>query len=148
MNFIIKTAVGSTTKEAVMAGFTSDLFLKLAPPFPKLKLLRYDGCEKGHEVHLQMDFLLYKRNWISVITENGVTETEFYFVDEGTLVPAPIKNWKHKHIIRQLGNSVEIEDNVTYSCGNMIIDKLIFLPIFFLFLYRKPIYKNYFHPKI
>lgn len=147
MNFIVKTTVGPSTKETVLAGFTSNLFTSLAPPFPKLTLLRYDGCEKGSEVHLQLDFLFYKKNWISIITENGVTETELYFVDEGSVFPAPIKKWKHRHIIRQLNTTVEIEDNVTYSCRNRVLDILVFLPFYFLFLYRNPIYKNYFKPK-
>lgn len=147
VNFIIKTTVGPTTKESVMADFTNSLFLKLAPPFPKLKLLRYDGCEKGHEVHLQLDFLFYKKNWISIITESGITETELYFIDEGTLVPTPIKTWKHKHIVRQSGDLVEIEDNVTYSCGSWVFDKLVYIPFYILFLYRKPIYRKFFNPK-
>ncbi len=144
MHFIVKTNIGSNTKEAVMAGFTSELFTSLAPPFPKLKLLRYDGCEKGNEVHLELDFFLYKRKWISVITENKFSSSELFFIDEGKLFPFPIKKWKHKHIIRQLGNSVEIEDNVTYSCGFLLLDLIVYLPFYLLFLYRKPIYLKYF----
>ena len=145
MNFSVKTIITNTTKEAVLGGFSSTLFLKIAPPFPKLKLMRYDGCEKGDEVHLQLDFFFYKTNWISVIVESGATETKLYFTDIGTTVPAPIKSWQHRHIIWQKESSVVIEDNVTYGCGNKLMEAILFIPFYLLFLYRKPIYKRYFH---
>ncbi len=147
MNFIIKTIVESTTKEWVIAGFTSTLFLKLAPPFPRLEIVRFDGSEKGNEIHLQMDFIILKQRWVSVIIENGKTDTELYFVDEGTTLPSPLKTWKHRHVIRQINSSVEIEDNVTYSSGNKLIDYLLFPFLYALLFYRKPIYKDYFRSK-
>ncbi len=144
MNFSIRTIIGVGTKEAVLAGFTNTLFLRLAPPFPKLKLLRYDGCDRGNEIHIQLNFFLYKSIWVSIVTENGTTANEFYFIDEGSIFPAPIKSWKHRHTIRQIGVLVEIEDNVTYSCGSKGLDILLYIPFCLLMLYRKPIYKNFF----
>lgn len=32
---------------SVMEGFTEELFLQLNPPFPPVKLKRFDGCNKG-----------------------------------------------------------------------------------------------------
>ena len=144
MNFRVCTTIPAITKESVMNGFTSRLFLRLAPPFPKLTLLRFDGSKKGDEIHLQLDFLLSKTVWVSLITESGTTKDTLYFIDEGKTVPPPIKKWTHKHIVRQLDTSVEIEDNLTYSSGNRLLDLLLFPPIYFLMVYRKPIYRAYF----
>ena len=144
MNFILKTKTKATSKEAVMAKFTSELFILLAPPFPKIKLLRFDGSEKGNEIHIEMDFIFYKKLWISLITEHGSTSNELYFIDEGTTVPAPIKYWKHLHVVRAINSGIEIEDNLTYTSGNKVVDLLLFPFVYGLILYRNPIYKKIF----
>ncbi len=74
MNFILQTKVQNTTKEAVLNGFTKDFFLKLAPPFPRLTLLRFDGSEKGNEIHLELNMFVMKKKWISLVTENGSSD--------------------------------------------------------------------------
>jgi ligand-binding SRPBCC domain-containing protein len=144
MNIRIVTNIGKNKKENVFAGFNRKLFLQLAPPFPKLNLIRFDGCVKGNEVHLETDFILFKQKWISLIVENRTEENEIYFIDEGTTIPFPLKAWQHKHIVRQNGISVEIEDNITYSTKNKVADILLYLPLYLLFLYRKPVYKKFF----
>jgi hypothetical protein len=45
--------------------FDQNLFKALNPPFPPVKLLRFDGSRKGDEVHLQLNFLLFKQVWKS-----------------------------------------------------------------------------------
>ena len=144
MNIRIITNIGTNTKEAVFAGFDRKLFLQLAPPFPKLNLVRFDGCTKENEVHLETDFILFKQKWISLIVENGSSENEIYFIDEGTTLPFPLKTWQHKHIVRQTENTVEIEDNIVFSTKNKVADILIYLPLYLLFAYRKPVYKRFF----
>lgn len=144
MNIRIVTNIGTNSKETVFASFDRKLFLQLAPPFPKLNLVRFDGCTKGNEVHLETDFIVFKQKWVSLIVENGATENEIYFVDEGTTLPFPLKNWRHKHIVHQTGSSVEIEDNITFSTKTKVADILLYLPLYLLFLYRKPVYKRFF----
>ncbi len=144
MNIRIVTNIGTNSKETVFAGFDRKLFLQLAPPFPKLNLIRFDGSIKGNEVHLETNFILFKQKWISLIVENGSSESEVYFVDEGITLPFPLKYWRHRHIVRQVGPSVEIEDNLHFSTKNKMVDILLYLPFYLLFLYRKPVYKKIF----
>ena len=42
----------------VWDNFNVKLFQALNPPFPPVKVLRFDGSEKGSEVHLELNFLL------------------------------------------------------------------------------------------
>jgi ligand-binding SRPBCC domain-containing protein len=144
MNIRIVSNIGTNSKETVFANFDRKLFLQLAPPFPKLNLVRFDGCIKGNQVHLETDFILFKQKWISLIIENVSSENEIYFVDEGTTLPFPLKTWRHKHIVRQIGKQVEIEDNIRFSTKNKVADILLYLPLYLLFLYRKPVYKKFF----
>jgi ligand-binding SRPBCC domain-containing protein len=143
MNFIIRTRIANTTKESVIKAFDRSMFLRLAPPFPKLELLRFDGCETGDEIHLQLGFILYKKKWVSQVTANGSKNNELYFVDEGSTLPPPLHYWKHYHGIHQEGTNVVVEDNVMYQSGNIILDILLYPFFYLLFFYRKPIYKKY-----
>ena len=144
MNIRINTNIGINSKEKVFAGFDRKLFLQLAPPFPKLNLIRFDGCLKGDEVHLESDFIVFKQKWISLIVENNISDSEIYFIDEGRTLPFPLKTWRHKHIVRQIGNTVEIEDNISFDTKNKVADILLYLPLYLLFLYRNPVYKRFF----
>lgn len=143
MNFSVRTKIPNTTKEAVMKGLDRSLFLRLAPPFPKLKLLRFDGSERGNEIHLKLNFIFYKKIWISLVTEHGSNEQEIYFVDEGIALPPPLQFWQHRHFIFQVGPDVELEDNITYRSRNKGLDILLRPFFYFVFAYRKPIYKKY-----
>ena len=143
MNFVIRTIVPDTTKEGVLKAFDRSMFLRLAPPFPKLQVLRFDGCETTNEIHLELNLIFFKNRWTSLVTAHGSKNNELYFIDEGTTLPAPLQFWKHYHGIHQKGTYVVIEDNVTYRSGNKILDVLL-CPFFCLiFIYRKPIYKKY-----
>ena len=145
MNFIISTKIKAKSKEAVMAKFTSELFILLAPPFPKIKLLRFDGSEKGNEIHLEMHVIFFKTEWISLITDHVSKENQIYFIDEGTSIPAPIKYWRHRHVIRNANAILFIDDDLTFTSGNKIVDILLFPFVYGLLFYRKPIYKKYFN---
>jgi ligand-binding SRPBCC domain-containing protein len=133
----------------VWQGFNETLFTKLAPPFPPVKLLRFDGSEQGDEVHLELNFIFFKQKWVSRITENEKTDKEIFFIDEGIALPFFLKYWKHKH---------RIVKAVTMKTGihTLIVDEIEFespfgillYPILFLqFLYRKPIYQKIFSNK-
>ncbi len=145
MKITIKTAVNQPI-EAVWNGFNESLFTKLAPPFPPVKLLRFDGSEEGDEVHLELNFIFFKQTWVSIITENIKTEKEIYFIDKGIKLPFFLNFWQHKH---RIVKAVDMKRGI-YS---LIIDEIEFgspfgillYPILFLqFLYRKPIYKKIF----
>lgn len=145
MKITIKTAVNQPM-EAVWEGFNENLFAKLAPPFPPVKLLRFDGSEQGNEVHLELNFIFFKQTWVSLITENVKTEKEIYFIDKGTKLPFFLTFWQHKH---RIVKAVDMKRGV----HSLIIDEiefespfgaLLYPALFLQFLYRKPIYKKIF----
>ncbi|MBC8110568.1 MAG: hypothetical protein H7Y04_05860, partial [Verrucomicrobia bacterium] len=95
MNFSVKTLVRQDLK-TVAENFGQDLFQKLNPPFPPVKLLRYDGNQKGNEVHMELNFIFFKQVWISLITDEFFGENEIFFIDEGKKLPFFLKSWHHK----------------------------------------------------
>lgn len=143
MKLIVETEVGQDYLK-VKDGFTESLFLKLNPPFPPVKLLRFDGSETGDLVSLELNFLLFKQKWTSKITDHHFNENEFFFIDEGVELPFFLKSWKHKHRLIKKGNHCLIRDEITYESNNSVFTKLLFPVLKGQFLYRKPIYKKVF----
>ena len=128
---------------AVKERFNADLFVSLNPPFPPVKLKRFDGCENGDKVQLQLNFLLFKQDWHSLITESKTDETEFLFVDEGTQLPFMFSYWRHRHIIRRVDETTtEIIDDIEYKAHVKVLDLLLWPALLLQFAYRKPIYKR------
>jgi ligand-binding SRPBCC domain-containing protein len=132
--------------EQVWNGFDESLFSKLAPPFPPVNLLRFDGSEKGNEVHLELNLLITKQLWISLITENEKTESEIYFIDMGIKLPFFLTFWQHKH---RIVKAIDLEKQTQ----SLIIDEiefrspfgfLIYPALYLQFLYRRPIYQKIF----
>lgn len=129
---------------SVKNGFDETLFTKLSPPFPPVKLARFDGSEVGDVVSLELNFLLFKQKWTSEISETQTSETEYYFVDIGTKLPFFLKKWRHKHRIIKEGNNSIIRDEIEFSAPFGLATLLLFPVIYLQFLYRKPIYKKIF----
>lgn len=142
MNLKLRTSVSNhflNVKEL----FDEKLFMKLSPPFPLLRLQRFDGCEKGDKVAIQLNFLLFKQEWHSLIVSSETTTDEFVFVDEGTKLPFMFCSWRHRHVIRRLGdNETEIIDEIYFSSHNILLDYLLLPAMYLQFAYRKPIYKR------
>lgn len=128
----------------VKKGFDESLFKRLSPPFPPVKLLRFDGSEKGNLVSLELNFLLFKQKWTSEITEDKTTDLEFYFIDEGTELPFFLKKWKHKHRVISTGIGSIIRDEITYEAPFGLMTWLLYPALWLQFAYRKPIYKKIF----
>ncbi len=143
MKFTIRTSVNASLSE-VKKGFTKDLFLALTPSFPPIKLLQFDGCQTGNKVSLQLNFLLFRQRWVSDITEDHISESEWFFVDMGTELPFFLKSWKHKHIVLSKEGKSQIIDDITFTTGTILTDILLYPALLAQFLYRKPIYKRVF----
>ncbi|MEM6642713.1 MAG: hypothetical protein AAF616_07015 [Bacteroidota bacterium] len=143
MHIRIKTQVGASLK-SVKDGFTKDLFVALNPPFPPVKVLQFDGCKKGDQVSLFLNFFLFKQKWISVITEDEETHSEWFFVDRGETLPFFLKKWEHRHIVQQDGNTTYIIDDITFSTGTILTDLLFYPAMLAQFAYRKPVYQKIF----
>ena len=138
MKVRVETEVQNSMEEAYKL-FDLNLFEKLAPPLSGLNVLRFDGCDKGHEVHLTLTPLKIK--WVSLITENFQGSDEIYFVDEGRILPFPLTNWSHKHIIQKVNETTcKIIDEINFEAG------LFGLPMQGIILaqmkMRSPIYKK------
>lgn len=146
MKINISTRVDKNYLE-VKEGFNENLFLKLNPPFPPVRLLRFDGSSKGDIVSLELNFLFFKEKWTSEITADHTDEDEFFFVDEGVTLPFFLKEWTHKHrVIKQESGSL-IKDEITYRGKFGLMTLLLFPVLYGQFLYRKPIYKKFFELK-
>ncbi|MEQ8685601.1 MAG: hypothetical protein RIE86_09915 [Imperialibacter sp.] len=144
MKIKIRTRVKADL-QTVREGFTEKLFLKLNPPFPPVKLLRFDGCKRGDKVELELNFILFKQTWESLITHDLSNETVFSFVDEGVRLPFFLKSWKHHHINEAIENGgASITDEIEFTTPTLLTS-LLFYPVLYLqFLYRKPIYRKVF----
>jgi len=144
MNIYLQTPVLKSFAH-VVEGFDSDLFKALKPPLMHLTLKQFDGCKTGDVVHLQMGLGPIKQEWISLITYDHLTETQFKFVDEGTQLPPPLKTWTHQHIVNALNDGgCEIIDHIDFSTGMKWLDMVIYPAMYFLFWLRKPVYRKYF----
>ena len=129
-----------------MAGFTRALFLALAPPFPRLHLRRFDGCRTGDVVEIELRTGLKTLPWTSLITEDGVLpDGTHYFVDEGQVLPPPLRSWRHRHLVRPgpAGGSV-IVDDLEYRTAYRWLDALLYPALWAQFAWRRPIYRRWF----
>ncbi|WP_266365236.1 SRPBCC family protein [Tellurirhabdus rosea] len=147
MRLTLRTPVRQPLAQ-VWAGFDETLFNQLSPPFPPVKALRFDGCQKGDVVHLRLNFLLFGQDWISLITDQQETADEIFFIDEGTKLPFFLSSWRHKHRLIRQGNQTLIADEITYRTPGGLLTDLLFYPLLWAqFAYRKPIYKRSFAQK-
>ncbi len=148
MKIIIKTIVEQNYK-TVFEGFNEALFLALKPPFLPLTLRQFDGSMTGDKVKITLGKGFLSQKWDALIVEQKETDTEIYFIDEGTALPFFLKKWRHQHRILKLNNDKSvIIDNIYFKTPlGKLSDILIYPIIFFQFWLRKPIYKRYFSQK-
>jgi ligand-binding SRPBCC domain-containing protein len=145
MHVTLRTAV-LQPPAVVMAGFTRELFVALAPPFPRLRLLRFDGCRTGDRVEIELDTLVKRLPWTSLIVDDGVQpDGTHFFVDEGQVLPPPLRFWRHRHLIQPgpKGGSV-IVDALEYRTASRLLDALIYPAMWAQFAWRRPIYRRWF----
>jgi len=143
MKLRIRTSVHQSYQQ-VWAGFDRNLFLRLNPPFPPVKVLRFDGCHKEDEVHLELNFLLFRQVWKSEIVDQQMSAEEIYFVDEGFQLPFFLKYWRHRHRILRRGSQAEIVDDISFRTPFFLFDYLLYPVLYLQFAYRRPIYRKVF----
>ena len=147
MKLTIQTSVQQSYQQ-VWAGFTKDLFTKLSPPFPPVKVIRFDGCLKGDIVELELNFLVFKQSWKSLITDQQTTDVDIFFLDEGIKLPFFLSSWRHYHRIIKDSNSTIIADEIEFRTPTILTDYLLYPLLWAQFAYRKPIYRSVFNRKI
>lgn len=143
MKFILRTNVAQSL-EKVKEGFNEDLFFQLAPPFPKVSIKQFDGSKKGDIVSLELNFILFRQNWTSEIVDEGSSDTSYFFIDEGTILPLGLKFWRHRHTLQSIDRKTQIIDEVEFRSWNVLASLLLFPILLSQFFYRKPIYKRIF----
>ncbi len=144
MNLKITTNVAQHYLK-VKDGFSEDLFLKLNPPFPPVELKEFGGCEKGDKVHLRLNFIFFKQDWISDITYSNTDENLFEFIDEGVKLPFFLKYWRHHHKVKNLDNGQSVVvDDINFKSPFLWMDYLLYPVLWLQFIYRKPVYKKIF----
>lgn len=143
MHIKISTRVESPLPE-VRAGFTEDLFMSLNPPFPPVKLQEFGGCETGDRVALELNFLLFRQQWVSDITHHEESDQKWLFVDEGTKLPFFLKTWQHRHLVEARAEGSEIIDDIRFTTGTLLTDLLMYPALLLQFIYRKHVYKKVF----
>ena len=129
---------------SVFNAFDEQLFQKLSPPYPKMQLLRFDGSEPGDVVEVELQTGIKSFRWTSLIIDRKVTETEAYFIDEGQVLPPPLRRWHHRHLITKNGSGAVIHDIITFSTGFAPLDALLYPLMLAQFSMRKPIYRKVF----
>lgn len=128
----------------VKSGFDQSLFKKLSPPFPPVRLLRFDGSQKGDFVVLELDFLFFRQKWTSKITEDLTMDLEFRFVDQGVELPFFLKKWKHTHRVVSTGIGSIIRDEIEFEAPFGWMNYLLFPVLWMQFAYRRRIYRRIF----
>jgi ligand-binding SRPBCC domain-containing protein len=146
MRLLLRTAVAQPPAE-VWVGFTRQLFLDLAPPLPQMRLLRFDGCQRGDQVEIELHLgpVSFGR-WTSLITDHGPLPGDGrYFVDEGRQLPGPLRFWRHRHLLEPgpQGGCVIVED-LEYRTPLRLLDWLAYPLMWAQFAWRRPIYRRYF----
>ncbi|ALJ01324.1 SRPBCC family protein [Rufibacter tibetensis] len=129
---------------AVLEGFTVDLFQALSPPFPRLKILRFDGSFPGDRVEIELQAGPIKPRWTSLITEREEHNQEAWFVDVGQELPAPLTYWRHKHLITQEGSHSVIHELIEFRTNSRILDLLLYPVMYAQFSLRGPVYRKFF----
>lgn len=144
MHLLLKTRVNKPLP-AVWAAFDKTLFNKLSPPFPPVDVVRFDGCLKGDVVHLRLNFILFRQDWISLIVDQQSSTDEIYFVDQGTQLPFFLTYWHHRHrLLRHPSGNTVVVDDITFRTPFLLTDYLMYPLMWLQFAYRKPIYRNVF----
>lgn len=145
MHLLLRTKVNQPLP-SVWKGFDRTLFDQLSPPFPPVDVVRFDGCAQGDVVHLRLNFLVFRQDWISLITEQKTTNEEIYFIDQGTQLPFFLTHWHHRHrLVRDSPDSTLIIDDITFKTPFWFTDYLMYPLMWLQFAYRKPIYRRVFH---
>lgn len=147
MRIEIRTRVKSDIN-VVFAGFNRELFEALTPPLMRVAVLRFDGCQKGDVVELELRiFGLIRQRWRSDIVEDGCGDREIYFIDasERENLPFFLRKWRHEHriIADESGVGAWIVDRISYRAP-FGLNWLLWPVLWLQFWYRKGVYRSFF----
>lgn len=131
--------------EKIRDRFNRDLFIYLSPLFIPFNLKRFDGCKKGDEIHLELGPNGFSQDWISLITFEETNASGWSFIDEGKVLPWPLKYWKHHHRVDRISaTESRIVDDIQYECSFAILSYLIRPFMWSVFAIRPGRYQKFF----
>lgn len=126
--------------------FDRKLFDYLAPAFPKLKILRYDGQHRGDQIQLKVGFWPIFLPWDILIADSWDESDRWGFIDQGLRLPPPLTAWRHEHRVElQPDGTTAIIDNVGFRIGPLWLSRLCAPLIRKQFEARRPLYERYFY---
>ncbi len=129
----------------VRDGFNQKLFEVLKPPGVGLDVDRFDGCKKGDEFSLAISMMGQKQKWQGVVTADETTPDEWYFIDEGKVLPWPLTAWKHIHrVVKVSENSSKIIDDITFEVATPWLLPFVAPGLWLTFAIRPYKYQQYF----
>lgn len=140
MKLLFKTPV-TKDLQTVKSAFDRELFEYLAPPLIPAKLERFDGSKTGDEVHLKLGPF---QRWVSLITEDKEDPGVWYFVDEGQILPWPLKYWRHVHRVESTPEGSLIVDDIEFKTASTLLDKLMYPVLWQIFSLRPKRYQSFF----
>lgn len=127
--------------EKVRDQFDQKLFLYLSPKFIPFKMNRFDGCKAGDEYHLQV----LSGEWKGTITFEETNASGWSFIDEGKVLPWPLKNWKHHHRVDKISaTECRIVDDINFECFSSVFNILVKPFLWAVFAIRPKRYQSYF----
>ncbi|MFP5387336.1 MAG: hypothetical protein ACLGHN_14760 [Bacteriovoracia bacterium] len=131
--------------EAIRDKFNRDLFQYLSPGFIPFNIKRFDGCKKGDEIHLGLGPGAIHQEWVSVITFEETNAAGWSFIDEGKVLPWPLKYWKHHHRVDRISDTESlIVDDINFECSPSFLTPLIKPFLWTVFSIRPHRYKMFF----
>lgn len=141
------TTIANKSLNCIKKHWNDELLSAVSPPFPLLKVMRFDGNTRGSKIAVELNFLAFKARIVNEIVEYHENDQIFTFTDVGAELPPFLKSWKHVHTIEQKGENCLITDDVDYETGVSALDLLLYPSFQGMFLYRQPKYKAYFDKK-
>jgi hypothetical protein len=150
MNLTLTIALPVSGAQAFAALADSALFDYIKPKFPPTKVLVYDGIAAGQPIAFEINVLGWRQTWRGHIAEHheppaADPQGERWFVDVGLQLPFPLKQWRHRHLVRSTGpSSCQIVEQIAFSCGVPALDFLLWPGLYFTFWPRIWLYKRWF----
>jgi ligand-binding SRPBCC domain-containing protein len=131
--------------ETVVRHFDKQLLTEVSPAFPPTRLLRYDGNQPGSEVHVELNFMLFRQVWKSRIISFQKNDQRMIFIDEGIEFPFFLAYWHHEHIVEKCDETTsQIVDDIHFRTPFLLTDYLMYPLMYFQFWGRKSKYQKFF----
>ena len=144
MKLFFETAL-SLPFERIRDQFGRELFTHLSAHIVPFQIKRFDGCKTGDEIHIELGTGGLRQEWVSLITFEETNASGWSFIDEGKVLPWPLKYWKHHHRVDKIGpQESRIVDDITFECSPRILAPIVKPILWSVFAMRPGRYQKFF----